>query len=70
MKLCYAPGACSLADRIPLHEAGLDATFEKVDLRTKATETGADFGVGIPAALTATSGERNPVRAALAEEGL
>lgn len=43
MNLYYATGACSLADRIALHEAGLEATFERVDLRTKITEKGADF---------------------------
>lgn len=43
MKLYYATDACSLADRIALHEAGLDATFERVDLRTRTTEIGADF---------------------------
>ncbi len=43
MKLYYATGACSLADRIALHEAGLAATFERVDLKSKTTETGADF---------------------------
>jgi hypothetical protein len=41
MKLYYATGACSVADRISLHEAGLVAEFEKVDLKTKTTETGA-----------------------------
>lgn len=44
MKLYYAPGACSLAGRISLHEAGLAAQFERVDLRTKMTEEGYDFG--------------------------
>jgi glutathione S-transferase len=43
MKLYYAKGACSLADRIALHEAGLAAAFERVDLKSKRTETGADF---------------------------
>lgn len=43
MKLYYAPGACSLASRISLHEAGLAAEFEKVDLRTKITEQGYDY---------------------------
>lgn len=43
MKLYYAPGACSLATRISLHEAGIAADFERVDLRTKITESGADF---------------------------
>lgn len=43
MKLYYSPGACSLASRISIHEAGLDAEFERVDLRTKTTESGEDF---------------------------
>lgn len=43
MKLYFAPGACSLASRIIIHEAGLDATFERVDLKSKTTESGEDF---------------------------
>jgi glutathione S-transferase len=43
MKLYYAPGACSLASRISLHEAGLAAEFERVDLKAKRTESGADY---------------------------
>jgi len=43
MKLYYSPGACSLAGRISLHEAGLDAEFERVDLKTKFTEHGYDY---------------------------
>ncbi len=43
MKLYLAPGACSLADHIALHEAGLDFEPVKVDLKTKTTETGEDF---------------------------
>jgi glutathione S-transferase len=35
MKLYFATGACSLAPHIALHEARLDYTLEKVDLRTK-----------------------------------
>lgn len=43
MKLYYSPGACSLADHIALHEAGLSFEHEAVDLRTKKTASGADF---------------------------
>ena len=43
MKLYYAPGACSLSGRISLHEAGLDADFERVDIKTKITERGYDY---------------------------
>jgi glutathione S-transferase len=43
MKLYYAPGACSLATRISLQEARLNADFERVDLRTKITERGFDY---------------------------
>jgi glutathione S-transferase len=43
MKLYYAIGACSLAERVSLHEADFSAVFEKVDLKSKITETGANF---------------------------
>ena len=43
MKLYYSPGACSLATHIALLEAGLDFELERVDLKSKKTETGADF---------------------------
>jgi glutathione S-transferase len=43
MKLFYSPGACSMACRISLHEAGIAAEFERVDLKSKTTEDGADF---------------------------
>jgi glutathione S-transferase len=43
MKLYYAPGACSIATRISLHEAGIAADFERVDMKTKITEQGYDY---------------------------
>jgi glutathione S-transferase len=49
MKLYYSPGACSLATRISLHEAGLAADFERVDLKAKITERGDDYSAINPA---------------------
>lgn len=43
MKLYYAPGACSLADHVALIETGERFDIEKVDLKAKRTESGADF---------------------------
>jgi glutathione S-transferase len=43
MKLYYTPGTCSLASLITLNEAGAAYTVEKVNLRDKVTESGADF---------------------------
>lgn len=43
MKLYYSPAACSLAPHIALIETGAAFTTEKVDTKTKKTESGADF---------------------------
>lgn len=43
MKLFISPGACSLSPHIVLQEAGLNFTIEKVNLKTKLTESGANF---------------------------
>lgn len=48
MKLYLAPGACSLASHIALHEAGIDFDRVTVDLRSKRTEDGADFSTVNP----------------------
>jgi glutathione S-transferase len=43
MKLYFSPGACSLADHIALHEAGIAFERVKVDLKAKRTEDGQDY---------------------------
>jgi glutathione S-transferase len=43
MKLYYAPGACSLAPHIALHETGLSFDPVKVDIRAKKLEGGEDY---------------------------
>ena len=61
MKLYFSPGACSLADHIALHEAGLPFEHERVDLKTKQTASGADYRAvnpkGYVPALTLDDGE-------------
>lgn len=43
MKLFFKSGACSLSPHIVLEELGLPYQAEKVDLKAKKTESGADF---------------------------
>ena len=43
MILYYSSGACSLADHIALHEAGLAFDRVRVDLKTHTTEDGRDY---------------------------
>ena len=43
MKLFYSPGACSLSPHIVLREAGASFDLERVDLKTKRTQAGADY---------------------------
>lgn len=43
MKLYYTSGVCSLSPHIVLQELGLAYELEKVDLKTKKTETGKDY---------------------------
>jgi len=43
MELYFSPMACSLATRIALYEAGVEAKFTAVDLKAKRTAGGEDF---------------------------
>jgi glutathione S-transferase len=43
MKLYYAPGACSQAPHILMHEIGLSHDAERVDLKNKVTESGRNY---------------------------
>jgi glutathione S-transferase len=43
MNLYFAPLACSLATRIALYEAGADAQYTCVDMKTKRLADGSDF---------------------------
>lgn len=43
MELFFSPLSCSLASRITLYEAGLPATFTRVDGKTKTTADGRNY---------------------------
>jgi glutathione S-transferase len=43
MELYFAPMSCSLATRITLYEAGIEADFHQVELATKRTKAGVDY---------------------------
>ena len=43
MKLFYASGACSLSPHIVAHEAGIELSLQKVDLKTKTIASQGDF---------------------------
>jgi len=43
MKLFYAPGACSLSPHIVFREAGIPVELQKVDLKAKKYDGGADY---------------------------
>ena len=56
-KLYFAPLACSLASRIALRHAGIDATYVQVGLRSKRLPDGSDYHAvnplgSVPALLT------------------
>lgn len=61
MKLYFSPLACSLATRIALYEAGVDAELVEVDSKTKRTADGLDFyeihPLGLVPALELSSGK-------------
>lgn len=43
MKLFYVPGVCSLSPHIVLREMGADFQLDKVDRKTKVSESGVDY---------------------------
>ena len=43
MKLFYVPGVCSLSPHIVLREMGADFQLDKVDRKTKVSESGTDY---------------------------
>ncbi|HZR37130.1 MAG TPA: glutathione S-transferase C-terminal domain-containing protein [Nevskia sp.] len=54
LTLYYIPMACSLAARIALLEAGVEARYRKVDLASKRLEDGSDFHAVNPKGRVAT----------------
>jgi glutathione S-transferase len=43
MKLHFSPGACSMAPHIVAHEAGVQISLDKLDVKNKKTQDGTDF---------------------------
>jgi glutathione S-transferase len=43
VELYFAPMSCSMATRIALYEAGIEADFHQVELATKRTKAGVDY---------------------------
>ena len=43
MKLFYVPGVCSLSPHIALREMGVEFKLDKVDRKTKVSESGVDY---------------------------
>lgn len=54
MQLYFSPLSCSLATRISLYEAGVEATYTEVDPKTKLTRDGEDFRKVYPLGLVPT----------------
>jgi glutathione S-transferase len=69
MKIYFSPLACSLATRIALYDAGVDATFVEVDGPSKRTVDGAAFlpvhGLGLVPVLETDDGRRITENAAV-----
>jgi glutathione S-transferase len=61
MELYFSPLACSMATRISLYEAGIEATYFEVDSKTKRTRDGRDFRqinpLGLVPAIRTDTGE-------------
>src|SRR4029434_7733838 len=61
MDVSFSPLACSMASRIALYEAGIEANFIEVDPKTKRTLDGADYfavnPLGLVPAIRTAEGE-------------